>query len=291
MWRNYLTVGLRSLLKSRTYAAINILGLATGMAACLIILLFVRNELTFDAWMPQADRTFQFQTYYTDPHGGRENNLQMAPFVAQAALRKDFPQIAASVHLLSAGPVALRNGVATEVDEMKFVDGPVFDVLDLPLVKGDPRTALAKPGDMVLTDSEAKRRFGSEDPMGQTLTLISRGISTDYRVNGVLKDLPKASHLKLTMLARYDPPSYWAQTPDFLSQYGWQSGWIYVRLKPGADVKAINAQLPQMGKAQHPRPVFRRPPLQPGRRHELRPGQCPRRPSRPGPERVDDAGQ
>ena len=91
MWRNYLTVGLRSLLKSRTYAAINILGLATGMAACLIILLFVRNELTFDAWMQQADRTFQFQTYYTDPHGGRENNLQMAPYVAQAALRKDFP--------------------------------------------------------------------------------------------------------------------------------------------------------------------------------------------------------
>ncbi|MFD2430674.1 ABC transporter permease [Sphingobium scionense] len=99
------------------------------------------------------------------------------------------------------------------MDEMKFVDGPVFDVLDLPLVKGDPRTALAKPGDMVLTDSEAKRRFGSEDPMGQTLTLISRGISTDYRINGVLKDLPKASHLKITMLARYDPPSYWAQTP------------------------------------------------------------------------------
>jgi len=256
MWRNYLTVGLRSLLKSRTYAAINILGLATGMAACLIILLFVRNELTFDAWMPQADRTFQFQTYYTDPHGGRENNLQMAPYVAQAALRKDFPQIAASVHLLSAGPVALRNGVATEVDEMKFVDGPVFDVLDLPLVKGDPRTALAKPGDMVLTDSEAKRRFGSEDPMGQTLTLISRGISTDYRVNGVLKDLPKASHLKLTMLARYDPPSYWAQTPDFLSQYGWQSGWIYVRLKPGADVKAINAQLPQWEKRNIPDQFF-----------------------------------
>ncbi|MBH0014753.1 ABC transporter permease, partial [Pseudoalteromonas sp. NZS100_1] len=123
-------------------------------------------------------------------------------------------------------------------------------------VKGDPRTALAKPGDMVLTDSEAKRRFGSEDPMGQTLTLISRGSSTDYRVNGVLKDLPKASHLKLTMLARYDPPSYWAQTPDFLSQYGWQSGWIYVRLKPGADVKAINAQLPQWEKRNIPDQFF-----------------------------------
>lgn len=256
MWRNYLTVGLRSLLKSRTYAAINILGLATGMAACLIILLFVRNELTFDAWLPEADRTFQFQTYYTDPNSGERDNLQMAPYVAQAALKKDFPQIAAAVHLLTAGPVVLRNGEASEISDMKYVDGPVFDVLDLPLAKGDPRTALAKPGDMVLTESEAQRRFGDQNPMGQTLTLISRGMSADYRVTGVLKDLPKASHLRISMLARYDPVSYWADTPDFLRQYGWQSGWVYVRLKPGADVAAINAQLPQWEKRNIPDEFF-----------------------------------
>ncbi|HUD92114.1 ABC transporter permease [Sphingobium sp.] len=256
MWRNYLTVGLRSLLKSRTYAAINILGLATGMAACLIILLFVRNELTFDSWIPEVDRTFQFQTYYTDPHSGQQNNLQMAPYVAQAALKKDFPQIAGTVHLLSAGPVALRNGEASEVEDMKYVDGPVFDILDLPLARGDPRTALAKPGDLVLTQSEARRRFGDQDPMGQTLTLISRGMSIDYRITGIIRDIPKASHLKLTMLARYDPATYWAQIPDFLRQYGWQSGWIYARLKPGADVAAINAQLPQWEKRNIPDQFF-----------------------------------
>lgn len=256
MWRNYLTVGLRSLLKSRTYAAINILGLATGMAACLIILLFVRNELTFDGWMGDADRTFQVQTYYTDPENGQQNNLQMAPYVAQAALRKDFPQIEASVHMLSAGPVVLRDGEASEVEDMQYVDGPLFDVLDLPLVKGDPRTALARPGDLVLSESEAKRRFGDENPMGQTLTLISRGNSADYRVTGILKDLPKASHLKISMLARYDPVSFWAQLPDFLREYGWQSGWIYARLKPGADVAAINAQLPQWEKRNIPDQFF-----------------------------------
>ena len=75
MWKNYLTVGIRSLTKNRTYAAINNLGLAIGMAACLIILIFVRNELTYDAWMKDADRTFQVQTYYTDPQTGETQNL------------------------------------------------------------------------------------------------------------------------------------------------------------------------------------------------------------------------
>lgn len=256
MWKNYLTVGIRSLTKNRTYAAINILGLAIGMAACLIILIFVRNELTYDAWMKDADRTFQFQTYFTDPQTGETQNLQMAAYVVQAALKKDFPQIENVVHLLSASPVALRNGEATEVENMKFVNGPVFDVLALPLVQGDPKTALAQPGGMVLSESEAKKRFGNENPMGQTLTIVARGISTDYRVTGILKDLPRNSHLKLSMLARYDPDSYWTQTPDFLTQYGWQSGQVYLRLKPGADPKAIEAQFPAFEKRNIPDQFF-----------------------------------
>ncbi|MBY8824097.1 ABC transporter permease [Sphingomonas colocasiae] len=256
MWRNYLIVGLRSLMKSRTYAAINILGLAIGMAACLIILIFVRNELTYDRWMPEADRTFQLQTYYTDRTTGEQQNLQMSAYVAKAAMLKDFPQIESSVHLLSAGPVVIRNGQATEVEAMKFVDGPLFDVLDLPLVQGNPKTALAQPGGMVLTESEAKRRFGDENPMGQTLTLVSRGISQDYRVTGVLKDIPKNSHLKLNMVARYDVNAYWAENPQFLTEYGWQAGALYFRLKPGANVGDINSQFHAWEKRNIPDQIF-----------------------------------
>ena len=243
MWRNYLTVGIRALAKSRTYAFINIVGLAIGLSACLTILLYVRSELTFDHWMGEAERTYQFQMFYTNPQTGEPFNLQMAPYVAQAALRKDFPQIESSVHLLSAGPVVIQDGQASEVEDMKYVDGPVFDVLDLPLVRGDPKTALAKPGDLVLSESEAKRRFGNANPMGQVLTLVARGQRGDFRVTGVIKDLPRNSHLALNMMARYDPQSYWADQPDFLNRYGWQSGWIYLRLRPGADVEAINAEM------------------------------------------------
>lgn len=256
MWRNYLTVGMRALMKSRTYAAITILGLAIGMAACLVIMVFVRNELTYDRWLPGGENVYQFQTYFTDRQTGERQDLQMAPYVAKAALHKDFPQIERSVHLLGANPVVLRNGEASEVSDMKYVDGPVFDILALPLAKGDPRTALARPGNLVLTESEARRRFGDQDPMGQVLTLASRGNSSDFRVTGILKDLPRNSHLKLSMLARYDPATYWTETPDFMTQWGWQSGWIYLRLKPGADAAAMNAQMTAWEKRNIPDQYF-----------------------------------
>ena len=93
MWRHYLTVSLRSLAKNRTYAFINIFGLALGLAACLMILLYVRYELSYDEWLPNDENTYQWQTFYTDKQTGEEFNLQSAAWVSGMALKKDFPQI------------------------------------------------------------------------------------------------------------------------------------------------------------------------------------------------------
>src|SRR3954463_14937862 len=82
MWRNYLTVGFRALMKNRTYAFINILGLAIGMAACLMILLFVRYEMSYDRWIPGSENIYQFQSWYRDRQTGREEKLQMTPWMA-----------------------------------------------------------------------------------------------------------------------------------------------------------------------------------------------------------------
>lgn len=244
MWRNYLTVGIRSLMKNRVYALINILGLAIGMAACLTILLFVRYELTYDKDLTGSENAYQFQTYYTDPDTGEQVNLQMAAYVTKQALLKDFPQIEQAVYLQSSRPVVIRNGDPFEVEDFKLADGPIFDILQFPFVQGNPKTALANPGSIVLTESEAEKRFGNENPIGQTLTVVTQGKNVDYRVTGIVRDPPKNSHIKLSMVARYDPASYWADNTDFLTQWGWQSGHMYLRLKPGADAAAINAQLP-----------------------------------------------
>ena len=100
MWRNYVTVGLRALAKNRTYAFINIFGLAIGMAACLMILLFVRYEMSYDKWLPGAQNVYQFQSWYKSRETGEENKLQMTPYVAGEALKKDFPQVEAKVYAI-----------------------------------------------------------------------------------------------------------------------------------------------------------------------------------------------
>ena len=138
----------------------------------------------------------------------------------------------------------MRSGEALPTENVLLVDDLFFDVLQFPLVQGDPQTALRSPGTVVLTQSEARRLFGREDVVGQTLTMVSRGISTDYRVTGIARDLPHNSHVRFTIVARIDIPSFIRETPQFMTCWGWQSGWYYFTLRPGTDPAAIQAALP-----------------------------------------------
>src|SRR5688572_12792253 len=168
MWRNYVTVGVRALAKSKTYAFINIFGLAIGMAACLMILLYVRYEVSYDRWIPEVERSFQVQSWYKSSETGQEAQLQMTPYAAGKSLRASFPQIESEVYVNNNNPVFFRNGQATMAEDYLWVDGNFLDVVPLPLVHGDPRTALAQVNSAIITQSEARRRFGTDNVLGQT---------------------------------------------------------------------------------------------------------------------------
>lgn len=252
MWRNYLIVGLRSLAKNRAYALINILGLAIGMAACLMILLFVRYERSYDASLPGAENAYQVQSYIRDRDTGEEMRMQMAAYAVKEPLRKDFPQIEDIVHMLASSPVLLKDGIGQTVEEFRFTDGNPFRILQFPFVQGDAEHALDHVGSIVITETQATRWFGTENPMGRTLSVVVLGKPVDFRVTGILRDLPKNSHVQIDMVARYDPQSFFADTRDFLTHFGWQGGWVYARLKPGTDVAALNAQLPAWEKRNIP---------------------------------------
>ena len=137
MWRNYLTVGLRALVKNKTYAFINIFGLGVGLAACLMLLLYVRYETSYDAWLPNAENSYQFQSHYRDRQTGEENRLQMTSYVAGQRLKADFPQVDRIVYVGSSGPVIMRGGEALQTEDALLVDNLFFDVLQFPLVHGD----------------------------------------------------------------------------------------------------------------------------------------------------------
>lgn len=251
MWRNYLTVGFRALAKSRAYSIINISGLAIGMAACLMILLFIRYETSYDKWIPDVEDTYQFQTWWPNPSEGEPGYLQMASYVTADRLKKDFPQIDHVVYALSGSPVISKDGQVSTAENYVAVNDDFLAVVALPLIRGS-HNALGRADTAVLTQSEAIKQFGTDDIVGRTLTLIQKGQARDYRITGVLKDLPRNSHMKISAVIRRDFPSYFAQEPQFLTCWGCQSGWVYVKLKPGTDPKLLEAGLPAWEKRNIP---------------------------------------
>jgi putative ABC transport system permease protein len=241
MWRNYLTVGLRSLMRSKAYTAINVFGLAIGIASCLIIMIFVRHELGYDRWLPNAERVYQVQTERVATEEP-PSYLQTSFYPAAQLLERDFPQIERTAGTWRTRPVVLVDRQPVYVD-MLLADADLFEVLELPFVRGDRRTALRDPDALVLSESEARRFFGGSDPIGRTLTIVRQGVPTDLRVTGVLRDLPENSHLDLTMIGRLSPSAF-PTDPEAMSAWNRIPGYVYVRLRPGADPEAINAALP-----------------------------------------------
>lgn len=249
MWRNYWTVAVRALAKSKTYSVINIAGLAIGMAACIMILLYVRYENSYDNWLPDADNTYQFQAWYPNPQSGIPLFGQMSAYVTKDRVKKDFPQVERVGYLLSGQPVIMKDGQSSFGDDYGTTDDDFLKVVKLPMLSG---TTLTSDGTAALSQSEAIRQFGTDQVLGRTLSTVAKGKARDYKIVGVFKDIPKNSHMKLNAILRTDFNSYFTDTPTFMTQWGWQSGWVYVDLKPGADVKQMEAALPAWEKRNIP---------------------------------------
>ncbi|HEX8193416.1 MAG TPA: ABC transporter permease [Allosphingosinicella sp.] len=237
MWRNYLTVGLRALARSKTYAFINVFGLALGLAACLLLLVFVRYEMSYDAWLPGAERVYQVQSISADPDEAESPLDQYVHGVMTETLARDFPQIEAIARIDEINPVFLRDGEATSAP-MHVADPNLFDILKLPFLRGNPATALTGTDSLVLTRREAMSRFGGLDIVGRTVTAIRRGEQYNLRVTGIVEDLPRNSHMDLRMVGRLPDP--------VRAECGWGcvNSFVYLRLRPGADPREIERQLP-----------------------------------------------
>jgi putative ABC transport system permease protein len=249
MWRNYWTVAVRALAKSRTYSIINIAGLAIGMAACIMILLYINYERSYDKWLPDVENTYQLQAWYPHPTDGEPIFLQMTSYVTKDRVLKDFPQVQSAVYALNTRPVFMKDGQASMTDNYLLTDGDFLKVVNLPLLSGTSTPAAMT---ALISQSEAIKRYGTDQVVGRTMTTISKGVTRDFRITGVFKDIPKNSSMKINAIQRLDFNSFFAQEPQFLTCWGCQSGWVYLKLKPGSDVKAMEAQMPAWEKRNIP---------------------------------------
>jgi putative ABC transport system permease protein len=249
MWRNYWTVAVRALAKSRTYSIINIAGLAIGMAACILILLYIHYEQSYDSWLPNADNTYQLQAWYPHPPDGEPTFLQMTSYTTKDHVLKDFPQVEKGVYGLLSEPVFIKDGQASPTKNYLITDGDFTQVVNLPMISGTGTPAAQT---AIISHSEAMKRFGTDDVVGRTMSTISKGVTRDFRITGVFKDIPKNSSLKINAIERLDFNSFFAQEPQFLTCWSCQSGWVWLKLRPGTDAKALDAQMPAWEKRNIP---------------------------------------
>jgi len=241
MWRNYLVIALRQLARSPAYAAISIGGLALGLAGCLLILGYVRFEQTYDAWLPESGRVYQVQSTIHPP-GQSAFAAQTSPFPLYERLPDGFPQVEAITSISLGKTVTERDGRPLFL-ESATVDPGFFQVFALPFEQGSAARALPDLNSVVLTHSEAIRQFGTADALGKLISLGAGPGKRDYRVSGVLRDLPANTNLKLSLLFRRDLGE--AAFPPEMR--GWsnviQQHWV--KLRRGADAASVNAELPR----------------------------------------------
>ncbi|NUO80660.1 ABC transporter permease [candidate division KSB1 bacterium] len=198
MFRNYLKIALRNLLRHKGYSLINILGLAVGMASCILILLYVHDELSYDQYHENADRVYRVTREWFNSDGTSSLHLgHVAPPIGPL-LKNDFPEIVQMARLYSGGTPLLRHGDKIfQENRFFFADPNIFEIFTLPLLKGDPKIALADPNGVVLTPALARKYFGDAEPLGQVLNLDGRA---DLKVTAILQEVPANSHFHCDFL-------------------------------------------------------------------------------------------
>ena len=189
----------RSLVRHKLYAALNIGGLAVGIAVFLILGLYVRFETSYEKWLPGYDKVYVVQTSWTIPDNPSNGTYAWTMGGLLDQMREDFPGVVgARINGGENSGTILTDGRATQIDAAQ-VDANFLDIMHLPLVAGDVATALAQPGNAVIDEKTARAYFGGRNPIGQTLVLSMDKVRT-YRVAAVFRDLPKNSDLKLSVL-------------------------------------------------------------------------------------------
>ncbi|SJM66905.1 hypothetical protein FM111_12345 [Brevundimonas diminuta 3F5N] len=229
----------RSLIRHPLYTAVNVGGLAMGIAVFILLGLYVRFETSFETWLPEHQSIYQVQSEWNLPGSPFNGVMQNTPGGLLDMMQEDFPELKGT-RILTSGKI-IHNGVAMS-ENIAHVDPDFLDIFRLEMVRGDARTAMRDPANLVLSETAASRYFGSADPIGRTLTL-SDGENADLRkVVGVFRDLPANTDFNFTAVTPMKPPA-----PDDMKMWrnlGALSVSTYLRFDTPGQARAFIDKLP-----------------------------------------------
>jgi len=253
MLKNYIKIAFRRFFNQKYYSLINTMGLALGTGACILVLLFVQDELSYERGF--EDNALIYRVVQDFPMGTHLSQSATVPFPTKASLQTDFPEITSAAIIFR--PSSWGNTPVIKVeddeyfeDDFVFAEHDFLEIYKFPFVKGDAKVALSGPNQIVLTSSKAKQYFGDEEPIGKRLNLNN---FRDLEVVGVIDDLPSNTHLNFSMIASFDTFKSFFNNPQFFeTQWVWVAAWMYFTV-PSEDVaRKIEAGLPAFVKNHFP---------------------------------------
>lgn len=241
MLKNYLKIATRNLIKHRGYTFINVSGLALGMACCLLIVLYVSHELSYDRYHVNSDQVYRVTREFFDENNTSILHLTRLSFPIAPAMEEELPEVERAVRVWSDDGLVSYEGRHFEEDGFAFADPAFFDVFTVPLLQGDPATALVEPNTMLVSQTMATKYFGAADPVGEVLQLYGQA---DMRVVGVFEDLPDNTHFDFSFLISHTTLDAWF-SEERRNHWGSFNGHAtYVLLAEGAQAADLQAKLP-----------------------------------------------
>jgi putative ABC transport system permease protein len=240
MFKNYLITSLRNIKKHKGYTFINVFGLAIGLAACILVLLYTRDELSYDRYNKNADRIHRVAARMN--RDGKVMDIIGAGAPMAKALIDGFPEVEDVVRFREEDSISVKVGEKSFREKRVIFSEPsFFNVFTVPLLEGDPKTSLSSPQTMVLSRMTAEKYFGLDEPVGKILRVDDK---QDWKVTGVFEDIPRASHFHFDIICSFST----LETSKDPMMTMWMSFnfQTYILFRKGASPRDFEAKLPSL---------------------------------------------
>ncbi len=247
MIRNYLKIAVRNILGQKVYSTINILGLAVGMTATILIALYVQNELSYDTYHDKSDRIYRASREWLNANG--ESSLHLGHLAPPFGpyLASDMEGVLEEVVRINSGynPMMSYNDKKFEERGFFWAEDNLFNVFSWKLIAGDPKNALKEPNSIILTKTAAEKYYGDEDPMGKSITFNNFGITADFKITGIIEDTPPNSHFKYNMFASFVTLENFFGRENLMQNWGSNNYSTYILLEKGKHIAELEERIPE----------------------------------------------
>ena len=240
MFRNYMVIAVRNLLKYKFYSALNIIGLGIGIASVILIMLFIQDQYSYDVQHVNRDRIYRVIRSLKFENGEKVYDWRVSG-AAGPALVQDFPEVEAAVRIMMRQAwIRYEDKIFNHV--FCLVDPTFLDIFTFPLIRGD-KTALLQPNSVLITELAAKKFFGGQDPIGKIITVEEGYVKGDYTIAGILRDIPRHSTLQFNFLSSSVQPHF-TTWHDWRPRAKWRAFSIYVLLKKDISPASVESKFP-----------------------------------------------